>query len=111
MTDYYINTCILTSKKPVNLMENLKLKAKKLWDKVPVTMSLKEILIKEYSPACVEMEGSAIGHVAYMNEVPLIIIHCISDLADEEAGMSYEKFEEIAGERSALVVVGMVELI
>ncbi|WP_456279063.1 5'-methylthioadenosine/adenosylhomocysteine nucleosidase [Bacillus sp. AK128] len=72
---------------------------------------LKKNLINEYSPACVEMEGSAIGHVAYMNEVHFIVLRCISDLADDEAGMTYEKFEEIAGEKSALVVVGMVELV
>lgn len=72
---------------------------------------LKEILIKDYAPACVEMEGSSIGHVCHINGIPFIILRSISDLANEEATMSYEQFEELAGMQSALVVKEMVALL
>ncbi|MDX5475209.1 MAG: 5'-methylthioadenosine/adenosylhomocysteine nucleosidase [Bacillaceae bacterium] len=70
---------------------------------------VKDTLIKEYSPACVEMEGSSIGHVSYINKIPFLIIRCISDNADEHASTSYEEFEEIAGKQSASVVLEMIK--
>lgn len=68
-------------------------------------------LIKDYSPACVEMEGSSIGHVAFINNIPFLIIRCISDNADEEAINTYDNFEKIAGEQSALIVSELVRYI
>jgi adenosylhomocysteine nucleosidase len=58
---------------------------------------------------CCEMEGAAIGHVAYMNKVPFVIIRTISDLADEGAAMSYDEFEHKAAEQSNLVVKGILK--
>ena len=46
---------------------------------------LKAKLIDEYAPHCTEMEGAAIGHVAYINDIPFLVIRCISDSADDEA--------------------------
>ena len=72
---------------------------------------LKSALVNDYSPLCVEMEGSAVGHVAFINNIPFIIIRCISDNADEEAAITYEDFEKIAGNQSALIVVEMIKSI
>lgn len=69
---------------------------------------LKEIILKEYAPACVEMEGSSIGHVAYINQIPFIILRSISDNADEDALTSYEDFEARAAKQSASVVIEMI---
>jgi adenosylhomocysteine nucleosidase len=71
---------------------------------------LKNALVSEYSPACVEMEGSSIGHVSYINEVPFLILRCISDNADEEATHSYENFEKVAAKQSASIVIEMVRI-
>ncbi|MBE4907564.1 5'-methylthioadenosine/adenosylhomocysteine nucleosidase [Bacillus luteolus] len=71
---------------------------------------LKETIINEYSPACVEMEGSAIGHVAFLNNIPFLILRCISDQADDEAAMSYENFEKLAANQSAAVVLEMIKM-
>ena len=51
---------------------------------------LKAKLIDEYAPHCTEME--AIGHVAYINDIPFLIIRCISDSANDEAQISYDDF-------------------
>ena len=61
--------------------------------------------IKEIcNPACVEMEGAAIAHAAYLNSTPFVIIRCMSDMA-EEGGDSPEPFnEEKAADMSARLV-------
>ncbi|MGI0531896.1 5'-methylthioadenosine/adenosylhomocysteine nucleosidase [Bacillus pfraonensis] len=70
---------------------------------------LKEKLIAEYLPHCVEMEGSAIGHVAYINDVPFLVIRCISDTADDEATISYESFAKVAANQSSRIIVEMIK--
>ncbi|KEK23088.1 5'-methylthioadenosine/adenosylhomocysteine nucleosidase [Bacillus gaemokensis] len=70
---------------------------------------LKEKLIAEYTPHCVEMEGAAIGHVAYINDVPFLVIRCISDTADDEATMSYESFAKIAANQSSKIIIEMIK--
>ena len=54
------------------------------------------------------MEGAAIAHTAYLNEVPFVILRAISDKADEEADVSYETFERQAAENCAKLVSCMV---
>lgn len=72
---------------------------------------IKRNLIRDYSPHCVEMEGSAIGHVAYINNIPFVVIRSISDNADDEATMSYRTFETIAANKSAEIVFSMIEML
>lgn len=72
---------------------------------------MRERIIALYSPHCVEMEGAAIGHVAYMNQVPFVVIRSISDNADEHAADMYQSFEQIAAQQSASIVTAMVALV
>ncbi|MCS5422527.1 MULTISPECIES: 5'-methylthioadenosine/adenosylhomocysteine nucleosidase [Psychrilyobacter] len=72
---------------------------------------LKEQIIEGYSPHCVEMEGSAIGHVAHINDVPFVVIRSISDKADEEASVSTKEFEKITAQNSAAVVMNMMKIL
>ncbi len=72
---------------------------------------LKKVIVDNYNPHCVEMEGAAIGHVAEINEVPFIIIRSISDNADNNATVNYEEFEDIAANNSAVLVLNMLEII
>ena len=48
------------------------------------------------SPACVEMEGAAVAHACWINEIPFVIIRAISDKADDSAEMDYPTFERQA---------------
>ena len=57
------------------------------------------------------MESAAVGHCAYLNEVPFVSVRCISDNADDEGAMSFDEFEKIAAKRVADVVLEMVEVL
>lgn len=72
---------------------------------------LKEQIIKEYSPHCVEMEGAAIGHVAHINDVPFVVIRSISDKADEEASVTGKEFEKITAQNAATIVMNMMKIL
>ena len=63
----------------------------------------KQHIIDVSGALCTEMEGAAIAHTAYRNEVPFVILRAISDKADDSAEMDYPTFERIAAHRCAEV--------
>lgn len=65
-------------------------------------------IIHDFDPLCVEMEGAAIGHVAYLNQKPFVLIRSISDSADEGATDSYEAFEALTCRQSSDLVIQML---
>lgn len=64
----------------------------------------KEAIALETGALCVEMEGAAVAHTAYMNGVRFLIIRTISDHADDEADLDYDTFETKAADQSAQFV-------
>lgn len=56
----------------------------------------KQYLIDQFGGYCAEMEGAAMAQVAYLNQIPFVVIRAISDKADNSATMSYNEFEEQA---------------
>ena len=69
----------------------------------------KEYIISVTQALCTEMEGAAIAHAAYRNEIPFVIIRAISDKADDSAEMDYPTFEAIAAHRCAAVTAAMAK--
>ena len=63
----------------------------------------KEKIIEISGAVCTEMEGAAIAHTAWRNNVPFVILRAISDKADDSAEMDYPTFEKIAAHRCAEV--------
>lgn len=63
------------------------------------------------NPYAVDMESAAVGHCAFLNEVPYVSVRCISDNADDEGAMSFDEFEKIAAKRVADVVLEMAEVL
>lgn len=55
--------------------------------------AVKERLVSLFQAKCTEMEGAAIAHVAYLNNISCVIIRAISDKADNSAQMDYPEFE------------------
>lgn len=64
-------------------------------------------LIETFEGCCTEMEGAAIAHVAYLNNIPFLIVRAISDKADDSAEMDYPTFEAKAIEHSVRLMVEM----
>lgn len=56
--------------------------------------NVKNQIIENFGPMCVEMEGAAIAHACAINKVPFVIIRCLSDCADDSAGNTYEFNED-----------------
>lgn len=65
---------------------------------------VKKKLSSTFHAMCAEMEGAAIAHASFLNEIPFVIIRSISDKADHSAEMDYPEFEKKAATRSAKLV-------
>ncbi len=65
-------------------------------------------LVDMFQGYCTEMEGAAIAHTAYLNQIPFLIIRAISDKADHSAEMSYAEFEELAISHTVKLINGLV---
>ena len=69
---------------------------------------IKNKLIDLFDGFCTEMEGAAIAHAAFLNEIPYVVIRAISDKADGSAHMDYPEFERAAAALSAYLVENLV---
>lgn len=69
----------------------------------------KKWLVDNFAGLCTEMEGAAIGHTAYLNGIPFLIIRAISDKADDSATMDYPAFEAKAIEHSVQLLLALCE--
>lgn len=78
-------------------------------DSFVTSSQTKQYIAKQFSAACVEMEGCAIAHTAFINHIPFVIIRCISDNADDSASQIYEFNEKTAAEYSAAFVETMLQ--
>lgn len=67
----------------------------------------KSWLVDHFDGCCTEMEGAAIAHVAYLNQIPFLIVRAISDKADDSAHMDYPTFEAKAIEHSVRLITEM----
>lgn len=72
------------------------------------SQEVKDRLVTVFQGRCTEMEGAAIAHAAYLNQVPCVIIRAISDKADNSAEMDYPTFEKLAIERSVKLVKNLL---
>lgn len=65
--------------------------------------AVKHRIVADTGAICTEMEGAAIAHAAWRNNIPFVVIRAISDKADDSAEMDYPTFEAIAADRCASV--------
>lgn len=71
--------------------------------------AVKDKIIANFAPECVEMEGAAIAHAATLNEIPFVIIRCLSDCADDSANNTYLFNEETCAKMCATLVSEFVK--
>lgn len=72
--------------------------------------AIKADIQNRLKPYAVDMESSAVGHCAYLNQIPFVSIRCISDNADDNGEMSFDQFEKIAAKRVADIVLHMIKI-
>ena len=72
---------------------------------------LKEELENDFKAYCGEMEGGAIAHACYLNNIPFVIIRAMSDKADGTADVTYEEFVQDAAHNSKDIVLNMLKSI
>lgn len=57
----------------------------------------------------IEMEGAAIGQVAYLNDIPYVVIRSISDTAGNEGIELYNNFKDEAAENAVKMIRGILK--
>ena len=67
----------------------------------------KNFIVSTFHPQCVEMEGCAIAHTCFANNVPFVIIRCMSDTADESVKETYS--EETASKLSSTFLLEVIK--
>lgn len=77
-------------------------------DQFVSSSEVKEKLVANFQAKCTEMEGAAIAHAAYLNQVSCVIIRAISDKADNSATMDYPTFEKKAIQHSVRLVQNLL---
>lgn len=71
----------------------------------------KNIIIERFQPLCTEMEGAAIAHAAYLNNISCVIIRAISDKADNSAQMDFPSFKDGAIEHTIKLLDALISQI
>lgn len=70
---------------------------------------IKERLLENFNAYCTEMEGAAIGHTAYVNGIPFVVIRAMSDKADGSAHSNFNEFVQEAADHSKDIVKIMIK--
>ena len=67
--------------------------------------------IRQFFPEALvtEMEGAAVAQTCRQFDVPCAVIRAVSDTSDEEASVTFDEFVLLAGERSAELVLSLIE--
>lgn len=69
---------------------------------------LREEIRKEFQALCAEMEGGAMAHVCFLNQIPFLVIRSMSDKANGEAMENFSHFEQIAAMNSKKLILEML---
>ena len=77
-------------------------------DQFVASESYVKVLQDRFNALACEMEGAAVGLVAYTYDVPFVVIRCMSDKADGLAHDTYENFGDTAADNSASIVMEML---
>ncbi len=76
-------------------------------DQFVASKEVKDRIKSNFDGLCTEMEGAAIAHAAYLNNIPFLVIRAISDKADDSAQADYPAFEKKAIENSVKIIMAV----
>lgn len=78
-------------------------------DQFVASMKVKQEIYSTFTAFCAEMEGAAIAHTCYLNQIPFVIIRAISDKADNGAEMNFDEFVNLAARNASKMIEGIIE--
>ncbi|PHV69285.1 5'-methylthioadenosine/S-adenosylhomocysteine nucleosidase [Sporanaerobium hydrogeniformans] len=73
------------------------------------SIRVKEDIYTTFTAYCAEMEGAAIAHTCFLNQVPFVIIRAISDKADSSADVNFEEFVNVAAKNASRMIEAMIK--
>lgn len=68
----------------------------------------REEINQNYAPLSVDMETASIAHVCYVNQIPFLSVRTITDTASHKGIENFEQNCEAASERSAQIILGIL---
>lgn len=71
--------------------------------------NVKKDIKGKFNALCIEMEGAAIAHAAYLSDIPFIVIRCISDFADDDGDNDYDDFEILAANKASEFTIKFIK--
>lgn len=80
-------------------------------DQFASSMSVKEDSYTTFTAYCAEMEGAAIAHTCYLNQIPFVVIRAISDKADQSAEVNFDEFVHLAAKNASKMIEAIIEKI
>lgn len=79
-------------------------------DQFVSSSAVKQDIVRRTNAACIEMEGAAVAHTAFVNNVPFVILRTMSDTADGPTDLDYYHFKPLAADQSAGIVLKMLRM-
>ena len=80
-------------------------------DQFICSIRVKEEINSTFTAYCAEMEGAAIAHTCFLNQVPFVMIRTISDKADQSADVNFEDFVDIEAKNASRIVEGILRTV
>lgn len=78
-------------------------------DQFVASAARREALRKQFKADATEMEGAAVAQICWQNQAPCLVIRSLSDEAGTKAMMDYKRFEKIAANNSARLVMRILK--
>ena len=77
-------------------------------DQFVSSMKVKDEIYSNFTAYCAEMEGAAIAHTCFLNEIPFVVIRAISDKADLSAEVNFDDFVNLAAKNASKMIEVMI---
>lgn len=108
-----IGTYINSSEYLLNLIKNIdnsiKIGVIASGDIFITHVNMSKNINKKFNALCVEMEGASIAQVAYLCNIPFIVIRSISDVPNNNNTITYDKFLEISSNKVAKLMIHIID--
>lgn len=75
------------------------------------SMKVKQDVYTAFTAYCAEMEGAAIAHTCFLNQIPFVVVRIISDKADQSTEINFEDFVDVAARNASKIAEGILQFV